>query len=80
MMRTTLTLIGGSSFRATTSAAALVTCGFLLAGYGAEFFRAMWMVALWLMAFSAVWFFLALAGSLAGTEDGVPGSEDADRG
>jgi len=71
-MRGFLALIAGGAARVATSAAALVTCAFLLAGHGGELLVTLWFAFLWLGAFVIAFAVLAFAAAATGVADGPP--------
>ncbi|BDL39093.1 hypothetical protein [Methylorubrum sp. GM97] len=82
-MRALLALVAGGPGRVSTSAAAIVTCAFPLAGSGGELLRAAWHAFLWAGGFVLVWAVLAIVGNAAGVADGeavAPASRETDHG
>ena len=80
-MRALLSLVAGGPVRVATSAAAIVTCAFLLAGNGGDLVRAAWFAFLWLGAFALAFGTLAMIGAATGVVNETPApTREADHG
>jgi hypothetical protein len=81
-MRALLSLTCGGPGRVATSAAALVTCAFLLAGNGGDLLRAAWLALLFAAGFTFAFAVLAFVAAAAGVSDESPitAPKEADHG